>query len=118
MQIGANLAEFWGKIFRLPTIDRLALFAAGAGAGLPAVAFNAPMAGAVFVLEELVRRFDIRIAIAALGASSSAIAVASLLLEQQPDFQVATLPTPGSGLALYLLCWVSWLGLQELHTTG
>ena len=93
VQIGANLAEFWGKIFRLPTIDRLALFAAGAGAGL-AVAFNAPMAGAVFVLEELVRRFDIRIAIAALGASSSAIAVASLLLGQQPDFQVATLPTP------------------------
>ena len=93
VQIGANLAEFWGKIFRLPTTDRLALFAAGAGAGL-AVAFNAPMAGAVFVLEELVRRFDIRIAIAALGASCSAIAVASLLLGQQPDFQVATLPTP------------------------
>ena len=93
VQIGANLAEFWGKIFRLPTIDRLALFAAGAGAGL-AVAFNAPMAGAVFVLEELVRRFDIRITIAALGASSSAIAVASLLLGQQPDFQVATLSTP------------------------
>jgi CIC family chloride channel protein len=93
VQIGANLAEFWGKIFRLPTTDRLALFAAGAGAGL-AVAFNAPVAGAVFVLEELVRRFDIRIAIAALGASSSAIAVASLLLGQQPDFQVATLPTP------------------------
>ena len=93
VQIGANLAEFWGKIFRLPTTDRLALFAAGAGAGL-AVAFNAPMAGAVFVLEELVRRFDIRITIAALGASCSAIAVASLLLGQQPDFQVATLPTP------------------------
>ncbi len=93
VQIGANLAEFWGKTFRLATTDRLALFAAGAGAGL-AVAFNSPMAGAVFVLEELVRRFDIRIAIAALGASSSAIAVASLLLGQQPDFQVATLPTP------------------------
>jgi CIC family chloride channel protein len=87
VQIGANLAEFWEKIFRLATTDRLALFAAGAGAGL-AVAFNAPMAGAVFVLEELVRRFDIRNAIAALGASCSAIAVASLLLGQQPDFPI------------------------------
>jgi CIC family chloride channel protein len=93
VQIGANLAEFWGKFFRLATNDRLALFAAGAGAGL-AVAFNSPMAGAVFVLEELVRRFDIRITIAALGTSCSAIAVASLLLGQQPDFHVATLPTP------------------------
>jgi chloride channel protein, CIC family len=93
VQIGANLAEFWGKTFRLPGTDRIALFAAGAGAGL-AVAFNAPMAGAVFVLEELVRRFDIRIAIAALGASCSAIAVASLLIGQEPDFKVAILPDP------------------------
>jgi chloride channel protein, CIC family len=93
VQMGANLAQFCGSIFRLPTIDRIALFASGAGAGL-AVAFNAPMAGAVFVLEELVRRFDIRIAIAALGTSCSAIAVASLLLGRQPDFTVAELPDP------------------------
>ncbi|MGB6220503.1 MAG: ClC family H(+)/Cl(-) exchange transporter [Haloferula sp.] len=93
VQIGANLAEFWGKIFRLSGTDRIALFAAGSGAGL-SVAFNAPMAGAIFVLEELVRRFDTRIAIAALGTSCSAIAVASLMLGQEPDFKVATLPNP------------------------
>ena len=93
--MGANLAQFWGSTFRLRTTDRIALFASGAGAGL-AVAFNAPIAGAVFVLEELVRRFDIRIAIAALGTSCSAIAVASLLLGQQPDFSVPELPDPKS----------------------
>ena len=93
VQMGANLAQFWGSVFRLPTADRIALFASGAGAGL-AVAFNAPIAGAVFVLEELVRRFDTRIAIAALGTSCSAIAVASVLLGQQPDFNVAQLPNP------------------------
>jgi CIC family chloride channel protein len=95
VQMGANLAQFWGSIFRLPTADRIALFASGAGAGL-AVAFNAPIAGAVFVLEELVRRFDVRIAIAALGTSCSAIAVAALLLGRQPDFNVAALPHPSS----------------------
>ena len=95
VQMGANLAQFCGATFRLPTADRIALFASGAGAGL-AVAFNAPMAGSVFVLEELVRRFDIRIAIAALGASCSAIAVASLLLGQQPDFHVAELSVPST----------------------
>jgi CIC family chloride channel protein len=95
VQMGANLAQYLGSIFRLPTTDRIALFASVAGAGL-AVAFNAPMAGAVFVLEELVRRFDIRIATTALGASCSAIAVASLLLGQRPDFDVAELPNPSS----------------------
>lgn len=93
VQMGANLAQFWGNAFRLPTTDRIALFASGAGAGL-AVAFNAPVAGAVFVLEELVRRFDIRIGIAALGTSCSAIAIASLLIGRQPDFNVVELPDP------------------------
>ncbi len=46
------------------------------------------------MLEELVRRFDVRIAIAALGTSCSAIAVASLMLGQQPDFNVEKLPNP------------------------
>ncbi len=64
------------------------MLAAGAGAGL-AVAFNAPIAGAVFVLEELVRRFEPRIAIAALGASSTAILVSRLFLGNAPDFVVA-----------------------------
>jgi CIC family chloride channel protein len=91
VQIGANLASFWGATFRLRASDRLALLAAGAGAGL-ATAFNAPIAGAVFVLEELVRRFDTRIAVAALGASSAAIAMAALLIGRQPDFQVMPLP--------------------------
>ncbi len=48
------------------------------------------------MLEELVRRFDIRIAIAALGASCSAIAVASLLLGQQPDFMWQSCPHPST----------------------
>ncbi len=95
VQMGANLSQFWGSKFRLATTDRIALFASGAGAGL-AVAFNAPVAGAVFVLEELVRRFDTRTSIAALGTSCSAIAVASVLIGRQPDFHVAELPNPST----------------------
>ena len=88
VQMGAVIAHHTGKAFGRSRLDCRVLLAAGAGAGL-AVAFNAPIAGAVFVLEELVRRFDTRIAIAALGASASAILVSRLLLGNAPDFEVA-----------------------------
>jgi CIC family chloride channel protein len=42
--------------------DAPVLLAAGAGAGL-AAAFNAPLAGAIFVFEELLRRFELRVAV-------------------------------------------------------
>jgi chloride channel protein, CIC family len=88
VQMGAVVADLVGKWFRCSWPDSRTLLAAGAGAGL-AVAFNAPIAGAVFVLEELVRRLETRIAIAALGASSTAILISRLFLGDAPDFQVA-----------------------------
>jgi CIC family chloride channel protein len=87
VQMGAAVAHEVGKISGRTWPDRKVLIAAGAGAGL-ATAFNAPIAGAIFVLEELVGRFDTRIAIAALGASAAAIAVARALLGAAPDFTV------------------------------
>jgi CIC family chloride channel protein len=87
VQMGAVIAHIVGMLSGRCWPDRRALLAAGAGAGL-AVAFNAPIAGAIFVLEELVRRFDTRIAIAALGASATAILVARLFLGDIPDFHV------------------------------
>src|SRR5215471_15716392 len=90
VQMGASIAHFVGQVFRRDWPDSRVLIAAGAGAGL-ATAFNAPIAGAVFVLEELVRRFEAHIAIAALGASAAAIAVARVLLGDAPDFHVQTL---------------------------
>jgi chloride channel protein, CIC family len=96
VQIGASLSELVGRVFRRNQSDCRALLAAGAGAGL-ATAFNAPIAGAVFVLEELLRRFNLRLTITTLGASASAIAVARLFLGQAPDFHVEPLGYPGFG---------------------
>ena len=96
IQMGAGLAHLFGTTFRRNSDECRALLAAGAGAGL-ATAFNAPIAGAVFVLEELVRRFETRITITTLGASAGAIAVARVLLGTAPDFHVGRLPYSGFG---------------------
>src|SRR5206468_9693041 len=95
VQMGASIAHLVGRVFRRGWQDCRGLLAVGAGAGL-ATAFNAPIAGAVFVLEELVKRFETRIAIAALGASATAAAVGRVLLGDAPDFHVATLGYPSA----------------------
>lgn len=96
VQMGASLAHLVGTISRRSWSDCRVLMAAGAGAGL-ATAFNAPIAGAIFVLEELVQRFEHRIAIAALGASATAIAVGRVFLGDAPDFHVDSISYAYSG---------------------
>jgi CIC family chloride channel protein len=96
VQMGASVTHCLARLFRCNEKDCRVVLAAGAGAGL-ATAFNAPIAGAVFVLEELVRRFHTRIAIVTFGASTGAIAVARLFLGSTPDFHVEALPYPSFG---------------------
>src|SRR5262245_4501365 len=90
VQMAATIGHLVGKEFRRSWPDCRVLLAAGAGAGL-ATAFNAPIAGAIFVLEELVRRFELRVAIAALGASATAISVSRVFLGDAADFHVGAL---------------------------
>jgi CIC family chloride channel protein len=92
VQMGAAGARILGDAMRRPWREVRALIAAGAGAGL-AAAFNAPIAGAVFVLEELERRFDRRTAVAAVGASWAAIVVSRLVLGDAPIFDVTASPS-------------------------
>lgn len=94
VQMGATIGNYVGDQFRPKWPDCRVLLAAGAGAGL-ATAFNAPVAGAIFVLEELVRKFELGIAIAALGASSIAISVSHMVLGNAPDFHVEALAYAG-----------------------
>jgi chloride channel protein, CIC family len=95
VQMGAGIAVFVARVCRLCWADSRVLLAAGAGAGL-ATAFNAPIAGLVFVLEELVQRFEHRIAVAALAALATAIPVARLFLGDAPDFYVGPLSYPSA----------------------
>lgn len=57
IHLGAAVAAFTSDVFGLKDGHRNAAITAGAGAGL-AAAFNAPLAGIVFVTEEMRREFD------------------------------------------------------------
>ena len=95
VQMGAGIAVFAARILRLGWRDCRVLLAAGAGAGL-ATAFNAPVAGIVFVLEELIHRFERRVAIGALAMLATAIPVARLFIGDASDFSVAPLSHYGA----------------------
>jgi CIC family chloride channel protein len=73
--------------------ERKALIAAGAGAGL-AAAFNAPLAGVMFVLEELAGSFTPVVLVAAFLASVTADVVGRVLTGEMPVFQLHDMPAP------------------------
>ncbi|MCP0913468.1 MULTISPECIES: H(+)/Cl(-) exchange transporter ClcA [Legionella] len=57
IQMGGNLGEMLGEWFKISRRRRDTLIAAGAAAGL-AAAFNAPLAGVLFVIEEMRNEFN------------------------------------------------------------
>ncbi len=57
VQLGANVGRMISDIFKVDKVDSQALLAAGATAGL-AAAFNAPLAGIMFVIEEMRSQFN------------------------------------------------------------
>ena len=84
--------------------ERKALISAGAGAGL-AAAFNAPLAGVIFVLEELHGNFTPVIFVAAFLASVTADVVCRVVTGETPVFSLHGMPAPSLGslpLALIL----------------
>jgi CIC family chloride channel protein len=102
VQIGATLASTLSGRFGLRDEEERVLVAGGAAAGL-ATAFGAPFGGAVFILEEVLQRFEGRTSIVTLGATGAAIAVADLLLGSGPEFRVNVVQQrPGIGLLMYL----------------
>ncbi|HYY02011.1 MAG TPA: ClC family H(+)/Cl(-) exchange transporter [Mycobacterium sp.] len=93
VQMGGSAAVIVATLTRRNLADLRVLVAGGAAAGL-ATAFNAPIAGGVFVLEELLKRFDPRTTVATLVASASGFIAAHLLVQSQYEFDMTTLPDP------------------------
>ena len=116
VQMGGNIGIIASRLGRRNRYDLRILVAAGAAAGL-ATAFSAPIAGGVFVLEELTKRFHPRTAVATLLASAAGFMSADVVLggsyqvfrtAPMPDLTLAHVPAvvvvglvTGVGGALY-----------------
>ncbi len=106
IQMGAAIASQIGRTSKRNWQDQRALIAGGAGAGLT-TAFNSPGAGCIFVLEELVGRFEPRIAVVALGSSVGAIFVSRWILGSAIDLPTPAMASGGpQAIPLFLLLGV------------
>lgn len=107
VQMGAVAGKIIAQWLRVPRRLHGQLIAAGAGAGL-AAAFNAPLAGFIFVIEELRREFSPLTYGTALIAAVLADFVTRFVLGQQPSFHVNVYSTPTlSDYPLFVLLGVA-----------
>ncbi|MFO1523060.1 MAG: H(+)/Cl(-) exchange transporter ClcA [Kiritimatiellia bacterium] len=93
VQMGGAVGGAVARLLKTSERERLTLISAGAGAGL-AAAFNAPLSGLVFVLEEVRRDFQPIVFGAAFLAAAVADIVARIGSGQFPIFSVPSYPVP------------------------
>jgi CIC family chloride channel protein len=105
IQIGGNIGEMLGTWFGLTRHRRDTLIAAGAAAGL-AVAFSAPLAGVLFVIEEMRKPFQFsftNFSVVAIACVSATI-VGQILLGQAPAIKMDIFELPSySSLGWFVL---------------
>lgn len=90
VQLGAGAGAFVGRLFKMSGTNQDKLIAAGAGSAIGAT-FNAPIAGTIFVLEELVQKFTPALLFPVLVATVSAASLARHFLGSNPSFDLPKL---------------------------
>ncbi len=87
LQMGAGIASLLGRVFRL-TREQMRLIAPiGAAAGI-AAAFNTPITGVLFVIEEVVATWNARVLGSIVLSAVSAVVVTRTFLGDDPLFRV------------------------------
>lgn len=103
IQMAAVIGTQCGRIFGLSRADRSLLYTAVAGCGL-SVAFNAPLSGVAFVVEEVARRTTVRRVLTTLVAVATAMAVYRGYFGNDVAFRVEDfLPATSTEFLLYAL---------------
>jgi chloride channel protein, CIC family len=114
VQMGGTVGRLISDALRRVMPEPWTLIAAGAGAGL-AVAFNAPLAAALFVMEELLRRFSARTFSATLVACITGTVVLRAILGNTFDFGTPRMvQLPSEVLPEYLVLGVLAGGIGVL----
>jgi len=96
VQMGGAVGDAVSRMLKVSERERLTLISAGAGGGL-AAAFNAPLSGLIFVLEEVRRDFQPIVFGAAFVAAVVADIIARIGTGQFPVFSVPSYPVPPLG---------------------
>ncbi|HWB84789.1 MAG TPA: chloride channel protein [Bryobacteraceae bacterium] len=106
LQMGAGIASLLGRMFRLGRKNMRLIAPVGAAAGI-AAAFNTPISGVLFVMEEVVAAWNAGVVGSILLSAVSAVVVTRWFLGNEPLFRVPIfeLRHP-SELAVYALIGV------------
>ena len=103
VQMGAVIGEKLGRLFPKMRGAWKPLMAAGAGAGL-ATAFNAPVGGTIFILEEVLRKTTPTAFILAAAATTAATYIQRGLFHASQDYTVPAIPeSPAGAIWLFLI---------------
>ncbi len=102
VQLGACLGQGIGRMTHRSYAENHYLLTAGAGAGL-AAAFNAPLAGVIFCLEELAKNFSPYVLMGAISASVTATTVTQYFFGLEPVFHMGKIPAVYAGNIYILL---------------
>lgn len=104
IQLGANVGEAIGNKLGKGRLEKKILIAGGASAGL-AAAFNAPLAGVMFALEEIFKYFTPVILLSMMSAAVASDFISKQIFGMQPIFDlpvIESIPLSGYGYLILL----------------
>lgn len=110
IQLGAHVGMGVSKTFKRPVLEQRYLITCGASAGL-AAAFNAPLAGVMFSLEEMHKSFSPVVLTSAMLSALTADFVSQRFFGQQPVFDFTGVKALPASYHLHLLILGIILGL-------
>ena len=91
VQLGGCVGKGVSSLEHRPQVEQRFLLMAGSGAGL-AAAFNAPLAGVIFCLEELSHSFSPTVLMGTIAASVTATVTSRVFFGASPVFHIPPLP--------------------------
>src|SRR5579863_10615289 len=108
IQIGSALGSTLGQIIRMPSGQRIALVAAGAGAGI-ASTFNTPIGGVMFAIELMMPEVSVDTFLPVAIATGTATFVGRWALGDTPAFLVPQIEamTPHANTAALLILYAA-----------